>query len=67
MSQEAVSADTIPNSAVMAPPARAPARVQHMIKLYAATTVQTGFIYLCMQYCFIWHFFGQIMKQWKYF
>jgi hypothetical protein len=63
MSQQAVSADIIPNSAVWAPPARAPSRVQHMIQLYAATTVQTGFIYLCIQYCFIRHFFGQSMKE----
>ncbi len=42
MSQQAVSADIIPNSAVWAPPEKA-ARVQHMIQLYAATSVQTGF------------------------
>ncbi len=63
MSQQGVSADIFQNSAVWAPPARAPARVQHMIQMYDATTVQTGFIYLCIQYCFIRRFFGQIMKE----
>jgi hypothetical protein len=60
MSQQAVSADVIPNSAVWAHPSRA-ARVQHMIQLYATTAVQTGFsgfylpLYLVVFYsAFLW-------------
>jgi hypothetical protein len=57
MSQQAVSADVIPNPAVCTPPARA-ARVQHMIQLYAITAVQTGFylpLYLVLIYsAFLW-------------
>jgi hypothetical protein len=64
MSQQAVFADIIPNSAVWAPPARA-ARVQHMIQLtlqkLQSPLYKLVFIYLCIQYCFIQHFFGQVV------
>ncbi len=69
MSQQAISADIIPNSAVWErPPARA-ARVQHMIQLYAATTVQTGFylpLYAVLFYsAFLWSIYERIVG--KYF
>jgi hypothetical protein len=68
MSQQAVSADIILNSAVLAPPPRA-ARVQHMIQLYAATTVQTGFylpLYAVLFYsAFLWSGYERIVR--KYF
>ncbi len=62
MSQQVVSADINPNSALLfgSPPARA-AQVQHMIQLYSATTVQTGF-YLPL-YAVLFYFFGQVMKE----
>ncbi len=47
MSQKAVSADIIPNSAVWLPPAWA-VRV-HMIQLYALTLYKLVLIYLCIQ------------------
>ncbi len=61
MSQQAVSADIILNSAVWALPARAAWVQQHMIQLYATTVYKLVYIYLCIQYCFIRHFFGQVM------
>ncbi len=71
MSQQAVSADIILNSAVWAPwapPARA-ARVQHMIQLYAATIVQIGFylpLYAVLFYsAFLWSGYERIVR--KYF
>ena len=69
MSQQAVSADIIPNSAVWAPPARA-ARVQHMIHLYATTAVQTGFnlpLYSVLFYsAFLWLGYGRIVRKYFY-
>jgi hypothetical protein len=69
MSQQAVSADIIPNSAVWAPSARA-AREQHMIQLYAATAVQTGF-YLPLQSvlfssAFLWSGYERIVRKYFY-
>jgi hypothetical protein len=60
MSQQAVSADIIPNSAVWAPPARA-ARVQHMIQLYSTTAVQTGFYLPLYSVPIYFAFLGQVM------
>ncbi len=55
MSQEAVPADIILNSAVWAPPARAARVQQHMIQLYATTAVQTGFYLPLYSVLFIRH------------
>jgi hypothetical protein len=70
MSQQVVSADIIPNSALLfgSTPARA-GQVQHMIQLYSATTVQTGFylpLYAVLFYsAFLWSGYERIVR--KYF
>jgi hypothetical protein len=70
MSQQAVSADIIPNSAVLCGSPLRAARVQYMIHLYAATTIhyKLVFIYLyavLFYSAFLWSGYERIVR--KYF